>query len=165
MSEESNGPNAFVIERSSMPSTSLSRFGVIHTRMDSLDGTGISSQIGTMLRDWAYGQAGTGCYSRAAIVLKDPVVGLVAWKKHPLPKVDLGRHHAPLLFACCTVPPHATRLFGYRMRALQGENGQRKGRGPPCGTSIAHIVLATVISTSIRRHLRGIPTAFWVRNK
>ena len=29
--------------------------------------TGISSQIEAKLRDWAVGQAGAGCYSRAAL--------------------------------------------------------------------------------------------------
>ena len=34
-------------------------------------GTGISSQIGTKLRDWAVGQAGADCYSRAALPSND----------------------------------------------------------------------------------------------
>ena len=33
--------------------------------------TGISSQIEAMLRDWAVGQAGAGCYSRAALSSND----------------------------------------------------------------------------------------------
>ena len=33
--------------------------------------TEISSQIGTKLRDWAVGQAGAGCYSRAALSSND----------------------------------------------------------------------------------------------
>ena len=33
--------------------------------------TGFSSQIGTKLRDWAVGQAGAGCYSRAAMSSND----------------------------------------------------------------------------------------------
>ena len=33
--------------------------------------TGFSSEIGTKLRDWAVGQAGGSCYSRAALSSKD----------------------------------------------------------------------------------------------
>ena len=32
---------------------------------------GISSHLGAMLRDWAIGQAGTGCYSWAALPSND----------------------------------------------------------------------------------------------
>ena len=34
-------------------------------------GTGFSSEIGFKLRDWAVGQAGGSCYSRAALSLND----------------------------------------------------------------------------------------------
>ena len=33
--------------------------------------TGISSEIGTKLRDWAVGQAGGSCYSQAALSSND----------------------------------------------------------------------------------------------
>ena len=33
--------------------------------------TGFSSEIGTKLRDWAVGQAGGSCYSRAALSSND----------------------------------------------------------------------------------------------
>ena len=33
--------------------------------------TGFSSEIGTKLRDWAVGQAGGSCYSRAALPSND----------------------------------------------------------------------------------------------
>ena len=33
--------------------------------------TGFSSEIGTMLRDWAVGQAGGSCYSQAALSSND----------------------------------------------------------------------------------------------
>ena len=33
----------------------------------SCDNTGFSSEIGTKLRDWAFGQAEESCYSRAAL--------------------------------------------------------------------------------------------------
>ena len=33
--------------------------------------TGFSSEIGTKLRDWAFGQAGGSCYSRAALSSND----------------------------------------------------------------------------------------------
>ena len=35
------------------------------------ENTGFSSEIGTKLRDWAVGQAGGSCYSRAALSSND----------------------------------------------------------------------------------------------
>ena len=40
-------------------------------RRDSERCTGISSEIGTKLRDWAVGRAGAGCYSGAVLSSND----------------------------------------------------------------------------------------------
>ena len=41
--------------------------GQHHPQMTQKRCTGFSSEIGTKLRDWAIGQAGGSCYSRAAL--------------------------------------------------------------------------------------------------
>ena len=43
--------------------------------------TGFLSEIGTKLRDWAVGQAGGSCYSRAALLSHDSKT-LCAWVLH-----------------------------------------------------------------------------------
>ena len=40
-------------------------------KLNSIDFTGFSSEIGYKLRDWAVGQAGGSCYSQAALSSND----------------------------------------------------------------------------------------------
>ena len=64
-----------------------SLFGGVETREaldfpfgDRTHSTGILSEIGTKLRDWAVGQAGAGCYSQAALSSNDSKTRYTLWK-------------------------------------------------------------------------------------
>ena len=67
-------PGAFLINTARgglIDEASLAMALKVNTQLDNTNLTGFSSQIGTKLRDWAVGQAGGSCYSRAALSSND----------------------------------------------------------------------------------------------